>query len=176
MSSTENKQQARFELGVAMALREWDVLTTAVVNQWGGSESADKRDWMAGAVVDLFFESSEIDAELVEARLLQVMEDEFDVVVEDESAYEVSKLIMDMYSGVQSSDFSTVDRLYQKFLDREGCELKVDVKVQEDAEIDEELSGSDEEAPALVGSQNEQQQSTGPIVDEDGFTLVQSRK
>lgn len=37
-----------------MALHMWPALTLAVENQWGGPDSADKRDWFAGAVAELF--------------------------------------------------------------------------------------------------------------------------
>ena len=46
--------QANFEQGVAFALHLWPALTLSVQNNWGGADSADKRDWFAGAVVDLF--------------------------------------------------------------------------------------------------------------------------
>src|SRR5262249_31048555 len=45
---------AKFELGLTLVLNAWQALTLAVQNQWGGPDSKDKRDWMCGAVAELF--------------------------------------------------------------------------------------------------------------------------
>ncbi|KAI0477837.1 Pre-rRNA-processing protein TSR2-domain-containing protein [Xylariaceae sp. FL0804] len=47
-------RQSQFEQGVAIALHLWPALTIAVQNGWGGPDGADKRDWLAGVVVDMF--------------------------------------------------------------------------------------------------------------------------
>ena len=49
---------AQFELGLTLILNTWQALTITVANQWGGPDSADKRDWMCGAVAELFERAS----------------------------------------------------------------------------------------------------------------------
>ncbi len=138
------KIQAQFELGVAVTLFNWPALSLAVANKWGGPDSADKREWFAGAVCDLFAPATAAaaaaaasragtgagnvsssgsgsgaasteqppDLEDVETMLLQVMLDEFEVNVDDDSAYEVAQQIMRLRETTAQGDFALVDELY----------------------------------------------------------------
>jgi len=81
---------AKWELGVSLILDNWDVLTEAVNNLWGGEDSSGKRDWLAGAIVEMFVGQPETDEYDIEETLLQVMEDEFSVCLEDDSSWVVS--------------------------------------------------------------------------------------
>lgn len=51
---TTPTQHSRFELGVCMAVYSWENLTVAVQSGWGGPDSADKRDWLTGSIVELY--------------------------------------------------------------------------------------------------------------------------
>jgi pre-rRNA-processing protein TSR2 len=86
--------RARFTHAAALIIHLWSALDLAVQNQWGGPDSGDKRDWLAAVVVDMFSfpPGKSVDVDDVEEVLLQVMEDEFDVVLEDGSAGQVCPL------------------------------------------------------------------------------------
>lgn len=90
VSTFTSEQIQKWELGVALLINNWRAMVDAVSCQWGGPDSADKRDWLCGAIADMFVERPETDAEDVEDVLVQVMADEFDVNLEDDSAYVVS--------------------------------------------------------------------------------------
>lgn len=89
----------KWELGVACILNLWPALSIAVANQWGGSDSEGKRDWFCGAIADLFTDAEgsggetqkepELDELDVEEVLLQVMQDEFEVGVDDDTSFAV---------------------------------------------------------------------------------------
>lgn len=83
---------AKWELGVSLILDNWDVLTEAVNNLWGGEDSSGKRDWLAGAIVEMFIGQPETDEDDIEFTLLEVMQDEFSVRLEDDSSWVVSLL------------------------------------------------------------------------------------
>lgn len=80
---------AKWELGVSLILHNWSVLTDAVAGEWGGSDSADKRDWLCGAIADMFTDREELDEYDLEDTLIHAMEDEFMVNLEDDSAWQV---------------------------------------------------------------------------------------
>lgn len=80
---------AKWELGVSLVLHNWRVLTDAVGGEWGGSNSADKRDWLCGAIADMFTDREELDEYDLEDTLIHAMEDEFMVNLEDDSAWQV---------------------------------------------------------------------------------------
>ncbi|XDG05621.1 hypothetical protein ABKA04_005236 [Annulohypoxylon sp. FPYF3050] len=201
MASTEAEsspetRQAQFEQGVAISLHLWVSLTVAVQNNLGGPDSDDKRDWFAGAIVDMF--PSFVDlakprkpsqkvpqdpiAEDIEATLLQVMWDEFETNVDDDSEVEVADRIVKFRTQCAAGDFSLVEDLRRRWLATKGKTVKVqevDGGDQEtDWESDEDDDDEDEdvemdEAPALVAVPKER---PPPEVDEDGFTKVTRKK
>ena len=98
--STQTNNPTPWELGVAYILNSWPALTLAVSSQWGGPNSSEKRDWLCGAIADMFppldqtlinsvnptgEDNGEPDDYDVEETLAQVMQDEFEVSVEDDS-------------------------------------------------------------------------------------------
>lgn len=105
--------QSALDAGIWYHLNLWPALQAAVSNQWGGPDSADKRDWLAGAVSELLatFPAPAMTAddpvkakeeraeqqtqqEDLEVLLLQVMQDEFECQVEDESEVDAAAGIM----------------------------------------------------------------------------------
>lgn len=175
------RQQAKFELGVCMAIHKWEELTTAVENSWGGPNSADKRDWISGVVIELFDEKA-VDIILIEDTLLYAMADEFDTQVDNDSALLIGDLVLKLYRDCAAKDYARVDELYQKYQQKLqlGQSNKVvvgadpnnpDVSDEDDDEDDED------KAPALVqnDSMDVDEEPAGPVIDDDGFELVQKR-
>ncbi|QLG73112.1 hypothetical protein HG535_0E01960 [Zygotorulaspora mrakii] len=180
----DEKQQARFELGVSMMIYKWDALETAVQNSWGGPDSADKRDWITAIVVDMFKNEKVVDSPLIEETLLYAMLDEFDTNVEDGSALPIAVRIIEIYIECQQQNYSTVSELYEKWLEKEKNRADTApklVKVEEDP-LNPDMSSSDgeddEENDQNTNSVVEEDVDMDsaipePIVDEDGFELVQ---
>ncbi|KAH7175589.1 Pre-rRNA-processing protein TSR2-domain-containing protein [Dactylonectria macrodidyma] len=184
-------RQSNFEQAVAYSLHLWPALTLSVQNQWGGPDSADKRDWFAGAVADLFPEfvdnppakaPEEPDLEDVETMLLQIMVDEFEVNVDDDSATEVANNIMKTRAGCAIGQFDDVDALRTRFLNRTGTKVDQMFKKADDADQDTDWESDDsdddegadvemDDAPQLVPKQKQE-----PQVDEDGFTMVTKKR
>lgn len=181
LTFNDKKKQARFELGVCMAVYGWDNLQTAVEAQWGGADSADKRDWLVGNVVEMFDESY-LECEDIEDRLVGVMEDEFGTVLEDDSALPVAAQVISIWRECDKGDFSTVDALYKLYQEKEekrkaGLIKPTKVEVT-GGESDSEYSDveDDDETPAPAGDiEMEEAEPQGPVVDDDGFELVQKK-
>lgn len=180
--------EAYLDLGITLAINNWPALTLAVQSLWGGPTSSDKRDWLCGAISDMLNERPETDAEDLEDVLIQVMNDEFDVVVEDESATPVAAQIMEIKKGVEKGDFGAVQELMdawqkksqQKANNAAAAFKKVETN-DDDQETDDEEDGDNvaqgdvdmDEAPSLVRAPKEKVE---PEVDEDGFTKVVGKK
>jgi pre-rRNA-processing protein TSR2 len=166
----------------------WPALTIAVTSNWGGPESAEKRDWFAGAVSDLFAERPDTDVYDVEAVMLQVMQDEFDLNVEDESEIVVAEEIMKIRKETLDGDFSGVESVKRRFEERRG-RIPQNVQLVKHKHDDDESSSDDDDndndndkdgdvemgdaAPALVPTHCERQE---PEVDDEGFTKVVGKK
>jgi pre-rRNA-processing protein TSR2 len=177
------QHQAKFDLGIWHALFNWADLTVAVQNQWGGPDSSDKRDWLAGQISELFAAEPQTDAEDVEVLLLQVLEDEFGVRLEDETEVVVAREIMQMRKEIGDGNTATVDALHKKWEARKGKEVATgSVSVREsnqegewdsvDEESDEDEDVEMGEAPKLVAAKAKAE----PEIDDDGFTKVVGKK
>jgi pre-rRNA-processing protein TSR2 len=178
---------AQLDLGISLILNSWPSLTLAVQSSWGGPESAEKRDWLCGAIADLFTSRPETDAGDVEEVLLQVMTDEFDVVVDDGSAGEIADRICEVRAEVMRGEFGRVRTLWEDWKAKGGekgikntlfrrvetGEEDQETDGDEDEEDDEDEDVDMEDAPALPQPPRERIE---PEVDDDGFTKVVGRR
>lgn len=178
-----------------------------MTNELGGPDSADKRDWLAGAVSELFppfapaptttttssnnnnnnpsnaasSRADDIDNVYIQEFLQGVMEDEFELLLEDNdpSLWRVAEQIVRVRRGCAEGRFDGVEALRKKFGENKGKGLE-QFKRGEDQDQDtdwdsDEEGGADvdmEEAPALVQSR----ERAPPEVDEDGFTKVTRKR
>ncbi|KAL8904274.1 MAG: hypothetical protein Q9207_003370 [Kuettlingeria erythrocarpa] len=187
---TPEKIQQKFDLSISLTLSTWPALTLAVQNFWGGPLSSEKRDWFAGAVSDLFSSQPEstIDDEYLEEFLLQVMMDEFEVNVEDESGAEIASKILGLRKLTAQGDFGMVDEMLTRWRERQARgEERVtfqsrqgeedDDEDEEDDDSDEDMEEDDDvemdEALPIVKAPKEK---VVPKVDEEGFTEVVGKK
>lgn len=166
----------------------WPALTFAVQNTLGGPQSSEKRDWFAGAVSDLLEANTDADVEYVEEFLLQVMNDEFEVRVEDGSAEEIASSIVAFRKSTLAGDFTKVDELYIRWQERQrkgvdGVRFqhveKGDDHVEiesDDDDMEEDESDEDIEMEEPIGIAKSPKEKAMPRVDEDGFTEVIGRR
>ncbi|OKL61464.1 hypothetical protein UA08_03369 [Talaromyces atroroseus] len=185
-ATPSSEQQQKLDLAITLLINSWPALNLAVQSSWGGPNSADKRDWLCGAISDIFMTRPETDSYDIEDILVQVLSDEFDVAVDDGSAGMVADQIMNVKARIEMGDYQEVDRLwaeYKEKRERKGAEQNlfkhVDTKDedQETDDDDEEDSDDDEDmqdAPSLVTRPPTQR--VEPEVDEDGFTKVVGKK
>jgi pre-rRNA-processing protein TSR2 len=138
----------------------------------------------------MFEQRPQTDLEDVETTLLQVMSDEFEVNVEDDTAYQVAQVIMNIRTTTQGGDFSLVNKLHSEWVAKSGkpaaifkeVERSVDEDNTDEDGVDLEDSTGDEDGDVEMGDDPAEtdppkiRQNPGPEVDEDGFTKVVSRK
>lgn len=182
------KIQSKFDLSIALTLSAWPALTLAVQNSWGGPESSTKRDWFAGAVSDLIATTPDADVEYIEEFLLQIMNDEFDINIEDQSGEEVAAKIVGLRKLTLQGDFAMVDDMYRQWQERKAKGGSGIIRFQhvergddeddtdwdsDDAQEDRDSDVEMGEAPALVKVPKEKVQ---PKVDDEGFMEVVSKK
>ncbi|GAV26879.1 hypothetical protein PMKS-000340 [Pichia membranifaciens] len=183
-----DQQDANFELGVSMIIHGWYTLTTAVDNLWGGPQSAEKRDWISGVVVDEFMNNKEIDIIYIHELLCGVMEDEFDTVIEDQSTIQVAQKIINCYKQCQDQQFNDIKALYSKWLAKQqqnrqkivanivNDPLNPGVSDEDDDEDGNEGDDDVEMDYGTVDLVQETRPKQEPMVDEDGFTIVGNKK
>ncbi|KAL4803746.1 Pre-rRNA-processing protein TSR2-domain-containing protein [Aspergillus unguis] len=185
LPASNQSASSYLDLGITLAINAWPALSLAVTSNWGGPTSSDKRDWLCGAISEMIAERPETDAEDLEDVLIQVMNDEFDVVVDDESAGNVAVKIMEVRSMVERGEFGLVKEMWEEWERKKaakgsataGFSRGEDQDGETDDEEDDEEDGNGDvdmgEAPQLVRAPRERVE---PEIDEDGFTKVVGKK
>ncbi|KAF8681191.1 Pre-rRNA-processing protein TSR2 [Rhizoctonia solani] len=180
-SSSQARDMVLFARGVIALLDSWDVLRLAITEGWGGPESSAKRTWLASIIVDEFESSTASnspDLDYIADLILQAMSDEFDVDVDDGSAERIAESVVKLWAA----EPTTAAQMVAQF--QAAAEKRSKVKVQAsrgegNGDSDWESESEDEDGvPRLMESGAQPaapREKPEPVVDEDGFTLVQGK-
>ncbi|KAI1163963.1 hypothetical protein F5B18DRAFT_617130 [Nemania serpens] len=128
-------------------------------------------------------------AEDVEEMLLQVMFDEFEANVDDQSEAQVADRIMKCRTRCAVGDFALVEELRARWLETKGKKVVAQVAADQDQDTDWDSESDDDDdddgngdgdvdmddAPALVPAAAPKQKPQ-PEIDEDGFETVSRRR
>jgi len=163
-----------FAKGVVARLALWPALQIAVQNGWGGPDSAQKRTWIASVIVDTFeVQPTPPDAEYIEEMLLQIMDDEFETIVEDGSSESVAKDIANLWKDIHLGDLTGLQHLEQRA--NAVSNRLILAQAGPPGELDTD-SGGEEESDTEDGYGSDRVQDIQPPeVEEDGFTTVKGR-
>lgn len=168
-----------FARGVIARLALWPALQIAVQNGWGGPDSTQKRTWIASVIVDAFEEqSTPPDAEYIEEMLLQIMDDEFETVIEDQSAELVAKDIANLWKDIHLGDLAGLQHLEQQAnaISTRPVLVQAGPPGGLDTDSDEEEGDWESESDNEDGHGLDRTPDVQPSeVDEDGFTTVKGR-
>lgn len=176
--------QTAFDHTIWYLITSWPPMALAVSERWAGDLTSDKRDWLAGTISTLFAERADTDAIDVEDVLLQVMADEFDLEVQDESEVVVAREIVRARNEILiEGSLEAAERVRSEFEARKGNKLSFrnegerveEVGSDEEVEIDGDGDEDMGDAPALVDARP-QREKQEPEIDEDGFTKVVGKR
>ena len=166
-----------FAKGVIARLALWPALRIAVQNGWGGPDSTQKRTWIASVIVDTFEEqSTPPDAEYIEEMLLQIMDDEFETIVEDESAESVAKDITNLWKDIHLGDLAGLQHLEQQANAISNRPIPAQAGPPGALDTDSDGEEGDWESDSEDGGVSDRAPDVRPSeVDEDGFTTVKGK-
>ncbi|CAJ1085688.1 pre-rRNA-processing protein TSR2 homolog [Xyrichtys novacula] len=160
--------------GVRAVLHGWPVLQIAVDNGFGGVYGEQKADWMVDVVQQYFHDNADLQQYEVEDFIAQLMDQEFDTVVDDGSLPEVSLSLQQVFSQWQQGALQqlqhTIDTLNQK----KGQRAKVKApptQSEEDSDEDTQVMECESSGPSVSRTE-----APPPQEEEDGWTLVRKRK
>ncbi|KAI8639377.1 Pre-rRNA-processing protein TSR2-domain-containing protein [Parasitella parasitica] len=142
--AAEHPNKIAFEEGTSYIFHNWTALKLAVEQDWGGVESVEKREWFIDTIVDHFGKlGKKLDIEEVEDILYQIMTDEFNVTLEDDSPYLVAKHLVSLYEQCVKGDFKEVERLREKTKTQNTSSTSSCVKQQGEEDADSDNNDAD---------------------------------
>lgn len=178
-----------FEEGVAAAFTQWTALCLAVENQWGGPHSVDKANQVIQDVIDWFYDKKEHYADDLELELDDALRQDFNTECEDGSPREVADVLIRLHNQLLQGDTTLLGQLRSRqasgasastrqVVDFDGAEIEGSGGSSSDEDDDDEMDdGGEAPAATPLGPPQEQRQpKPQPVVDEDGFELVQGRR
>ncbi|XP_041129776.1 pre-rRNA-processing protein TSR2 homolog [Polyodon spathula] len=136
-----------FADGVRAVLGTWPVLQIAVENGFGGAFSQQKAEWMVDAVQEYFSKNVDLQRLEVEDFLAEVLNNEFDTVVEDGSLPEVALQLCELFNQCSRGQLEEVKgRIAQLELKRSSVGRGKVVAARSAGDEEEEESGEEEAA------------------------------
>ncbi|GFH08750.1 uncharacterized protein HaLaN_03768 [Haematococcus lacustris] len=186
--SPEAREQ--FETGARLLFLRWTALCLAVENQWGGASSAEKADWLLRESISWCYKNkvilcSEHYADDLEEELLDALLEDFNLEVEDGSALEIAQRLLKLFAECKVGSYSMVQELTaaaasgvarsrRQVVDNDGTVMgEADAGETSSSgssdDDDDEMADAAHTGPAAPAAR------PAPVVDEDGFTMVQGR-
>ncbi|XP_053173805.1 pre-rRNA-processing protein TSR2 homolog [Scomber japonicus] len=167
-----------FTQGVSAVLHSWPVLQIAVDNGFGGVYGQQKADWLVDVVQQYFHDNADLQQYEVEDFITQLMDQEFDTVVDDGSLPQVSKQLMQMFGQWQQGALQQLSHTVQSLTQKKTQRAKVTAPPTEsDQESDDEETQMECEASSPSVSKQTDPPPPPPSQDEeDGWTVVRKKK
>ncbi|KAJ3072178.1 rRNA accumulation- protein [Rhizoclosmatium sp. JEL0117] len=181
-----------FKESIHYVFLRWTALQLAIEHGMGGTSTLSKVAMLGDYIVDFFSQNGlRIDPTDLEENLIDFFAESFQVELEDGSAPQISKLICQLFREIGSGDmtgFNKARELASRVTGAASQSRRVRAEGEEDDDDDSdddsedgmsnygEASGSGaagdmemDEAPSTPAPRQE------PIIDEDGFELVQQK-
>ncbi|XP_030640500.1 pre-rRNA-processing protein TSR2 homolog [Chanos chanos] len=189
MAALSTATREVFIEGVRAVLETWPVLQIAVDNGFGGMYSKQKAEWMVDAVQQYFHDNADLQLYEVEDFLSEVMNNEFDTMVDDGSLPQVAEAVCQMFRQCQQGKLSEVREQINQLVKVKGSgrvkatpvknpagEEEESEEEEEDAAESMECEAETEGSSSVATAQKQQEPSSTQSPDEDGWTVVRRRK
>ncbi|KAG7472678.1 hypothetical protein MATL_G00111420 [Megalops atlanticus] len=177
-----------FTEAVRAVLDTWPVLQIAVDNGFGGVHSQQKADWMVDAVQQYFHQNADLESYEVEDFLADLMNNEFDTVVDDGSLPQVALQVCQLFKQCEQGKLSEVRGQIAQLTQKKNAgrakatpvQTPADEEEEEESEEEDggepmECEGAAEGKPSAVPSK--EKDPPPPISpEEDGWTVVRRKK
>ena len=129
-----------FRAGVTATLRSWSALRAAVESGWGGVQSQAKADELRQHIYDIFDGNApKLDEYDLEDNLAIYMEEQFSVVLEDDSERQVAGVLFRMYEACVKGDVTLARRAVENAQRAEAVMTAFPVQVQNTDDDDDEI-------------------------------------
>lgn len=172
------KEQLQFARAVYIVLNLWPAMRKAVEEEWGGPESAEKRDFLLSYLCDEYGDSGSAtspDEDDVMELLEGYMAEEYDCQLEDESPAWVAMHVCSAHKAVfeENRGEEVLTQLEQEYARHSKRTISDTTREPEDAEDDSD----DDDVPTPAPATNPHTHTRPePEIDEDGFETVAPRR
>ncbi|XP_016392776.1 pre-rRNA-processing protein TSR2 homolog isoform X1 [Sinocyclocheilus rhinocerous] len=182
MAPLASSTRELFTEAVRAVLETWPVLQIAVDNGFGGAYSQQKAEWMVDALRQYFIDNDELQQDEVEDFISDLMNNEFDTVVDDGSLPQVAQQVCEMFQQCQQDRLTEVREQIKQLIQKKSAgRAKATPAAAADESQDEamECDGGADGASvngAAVKEQHLPPQAASHEEEDDGWTVVRRKK
>nr|AAH92688.1 Dt1p1a10l protein [Danio rerio]AAI65180.1 Dt1p1a10l protein [Danio rerio] len=108
MAPLSSSTREVFSEAVRAVLETWPVLQIAVDNGFGGAFSQQKAEWMVDALQQYFTDNGDLQQDEVEDFISELMNNEFNTVVDDGSLPQVAQQVCGMFQQCEQGRLAEV--------------------------------------------------------------------
>lgn len=135
-----------FRKAVDYILTEWPSLNLAIENGMGGNQAKEKREWMCKTIAEAVIKDKDID---LEDYIAEILNQEFDTVIEDGSLeYNtkwIEKFYKDCLQGKEQEVLESINQASAKKMSLGNVKIPAPVCQNQESTDDEEEEDSDDE-------------------------------
>ncbi|XP_056280220.1 pre-rRNA-processing protein TSR2 homolog [Pseudoliparis swirei] len=165
-----------FTEAVRAVLHSWPVLQIAVDNGFGGVYGEQKADWMVDIVQQYFHDNADLQKGEVEDYLADLMDQEFDTMVDDESLPQVCDSLLQAFLQWQQGALQPLQHTIHTLTQKKTPRAKVTAPpTQSDEDSDDDAEGMECESSSGP-SASSRDPPPPPREEEDGWTVVRKKK
>ncbi|KAH1187997.1 pre-rRNA-processing protein TSR2 homolog [Mauremys mutica] len=178
MAAPREETRGLFGQGVRAVLGSWAALQIAVEHGFGGAHGREKAEWMVGAVEQYFHSNAALEPDEVEDFLAEVLNNEFDTIIEDGSLAEVSQQLQSLFARCQRGEGPALTEAIARLTRRqqEVGRAATQARLAEGTSSEEEEEEEEEERPEEVMDCSSPGPPPDPPPAEDGWTVVRKKK
>ncbi|XP_058641064.1 pre-rRNA-processing protein TSR2 homolog [Onychostoma macrolepis] len=188
MAPLTSSTRELFSEAVRAVLETWPVLQIAVDNGFGGAYSQQKAEWMVDALQQYFTDNDELQQDEVEEFISDLMNNEFDTVVDDGSLPQVSQKVCEMFQQCQQDRLTEVREQIKQLIQKKSAGRAKATPAKTPAAAaaaDDDDESEDEEAMecdgasvngAAVKEQHLPPRAASHEEEDDGWTVVRRKK
>ncbi|XP_075774606.1 pre-rRNA-processing protein TSR2 homolog [Pelodiscus sinensis] len=169
MAAPSGDARGLFGRAVRAVLGSWAALQIAVEHGFGGAHGRDKAEWLVGAVEQYFHSNAALTQDEVEDFLAEVLNNEFDTIIEDGSLAEVSQQLQSLFAQCQRGEGAAVTDAVARLARRQQDVGRAASQAQPAEGSSEE---EEEERPEEAMDCSSSPRPPQPPAAEDGWTLV----
>ncbi|XP_059163978.1 pre-rRNA-processing protein TSR2 homolog [Physella acuta] len=177
-----------FGNAVSQLLNSWKALQLAVEHGFGGAESREKAKWLIYAIETWFTENEGIETFEVEDFLEDVLNTEFDLILEDNSVPEISRLLCLYYRLCQENKQEELQERLQMLpkvslqdccigndsSDEIDCDIEVETSPSGTCTVSNQVQASNVPSSSDCAEEMETSEEKPPV--EDGWQVITSKK
>ena len=171
--------ERNFHIAVDAIFQNWTALQLAAKQGAAGPQSSAVASWMVDATVQWFFENKNLEFFEVEEFLEDILNQEFNLIVEDGSVTEVSKLVCEYFALCNSK--LTEEDVLEKVKQLPKCDLtkckvaldESDANVESSEVPDRDDNNGDCE---MMMDTEDNEKNTTTQTDPEGWTVVSRKK